>query len=174
MMLPMTESVLAPGVILRAVQTKKFKTSMLSVTFLEPLTADHASLNALLPKVLRRGTQRHPDMESLSAALDDLYGGGIEPILRKKGEVQCIGFWGSFLDDAFVPQKTHILEEATALLGELVLAPAGGKEGFLPAYVESEKENLLQKIRSQVNDKLQYALSRLRTQMCQGEAYGLD
>ena len=103
MMLPMTESVLAPGVILRAVQTKKFKTSMLSVTFLEPLTADHASLNALLPKVLRRGTQRHPDMESLSAALDDLYGGGIEPILRKKGEVQCIGFWGSFLDDAFVP-----------------------------------------------------------------------
>ena len=113
MMLPMTESVLAPGVILRAVQTKKFKTSMLSVTFLEPLTADHASLNALLPKVLRRGTQRHPDMESLSAALDDLYGGGIEPILRKKGEVQCIGFWGSFLDDAFVPQKTHILEEAT-------------------------------------------------------------
>ena len=59
-------------------------------------------------------------------------------------------------------------------LGELVLAPAGGKEGFLPAYVESEKENLLQKIRSQVNDKLQYALSRLRTQMCQGEAYGLD
>ena len=96
MMLPMTESVLAPGVILRAVQTKKFKTSMLSVTFLEPLTADHASLNALLPKVLRRGTQRHPDMESLSAALDDLYGGGIEPILRKKGEVQCIGFWGVF------------------------------------------------------------------------------
>lgn len=127
MMLPMTESVLAPGVILRAVQTKKFKTSMLSVTFLEPLTADHASLNALLPKVLRRGTQRHPDMESLSAALDDLYGGGIEPILRKKGEVQCIGFWGSFLDDAFVPQKTHILEEATALLGELVLRPPEGR-----------------------------------------------
>ena len=127
-MLPMTESVLAPGVILRAVQTKKFKTSMLSVTFLEPLTADHASLNALLPKVLRRGTQRHPDMESLSAALDDLYGGGIEPILRKKGEVQCIGFWGSFLDDAFVPQKTHILEEATALLGELVLAPEGRRD----------------------------------------------
>lgn len=55
MMLPMTESVLAPGVILRAVQTKKFKTSMLSVTFLEPLTADHASLNALLPKVLAAG-----------------------------------------------------------------------------------------------------------------------
>lgn len=95
-MLPMTESVLAPGVILRAVQTKKFKTSMLSVTFLEPLTADHASLNALLPKVLRRGTQRHPDMESLSAALDDLYGGGIEPFSAKREKCSASAFGGVF------------------------------------------------------------------------------
>lgn len=173
-MLPMTETPLAPGVTLRAVQTRKFKTSMLSVTFLEPLTAENAALNALLPKVLRRGTQRHPDMESLSAALDDLYGGGIEPILRKKGEVQCLGFWGSFLDDAFVPAGTRILEQAAGLLGELVLSPAGEGNAFLPAYVDSEKENLINKIRGQVNDKLQYSMARLRGQMCAGEAYGLD
>lgn len=173
-MRPIQEISLAPGVTLRAVQTKKFKTSMLSVTFLEPLTQETASLNALLPKVLRRGTQAHPDMESLSAALDDLYGGGIEPILRKKGEVQCLGFWGSFLDDAFVPAGTHVLESAAALLGELVLTPAGEGTGFRQAYVDSEKDNLADKIRSQVNDKLQYSLSRLREEMCRGEAYGLD
>lgn len=173
-MLPMTESLLAPGVTLRAVQTKKFKTSLLAVTFVEPLTAEHAALNALLPKVLHRGTQAHPDMEALSAALDDLYGGTIQPILRKKGEVQCIGFWGSFLDDAFVPPETRILESAAALLGELVLAPAGEEGAFIPAYVDSEKKNLVDKIRAQLNDKLQYALARLRSQMCDGEAYGLD
>lgn len=93
-MLPMTESVLAPGVILRAVQTKKFKTSMLSVTFLEPLTADHASLNALLPKVLAPGNPASPGHGIVSAALDDLYGGGIEPILRKKGECSASAFGG--------------------------------------------------------------------------------
>lgn len=59
-MLPMQETVLAPGVLLRAVQTKKFKNALLSVTFLEPLTAETASPNALLPKVLRRGTQHCP------------------------------------------------------------------------------------------------------------------
>ena len=84
-MLPIYERTLAPGVVLRAVQTSKFKTSMLGITFLEPLQEETASLNALLPKVLRRGTRQHPDMESLSAALDDLYGGGIEPLIRKKG-----------------------------------------------------------------------------------------
>lgn len=115
-MLPMTELTLSPGVTLRVVQTKKFKTSLLAVTFVEPLTAEHVALHALLPKVLHRGTQAHPDMQALSAALDELYGGSIQPILRKKGEVQCIGFWGSFLDEAFLPAGTSILEEATALL----------------------------------------------------------
>ncbi len=172
-MLPITQRTLAPGVTLRVVQTKKFKTSMLSATFLAPLTEETASLNALLPQVLRRGTQDHPDMEALSAALDDLYGGGIEPIVRKKGEVQCVGFWGSFLDDAFVPGDSHILESAAALLGELILRPAGEGEAFVPAYVDSEKANLIDQIRGEVNDKLQYSLSRLRSLMCQGEAYGI-
>ncbi len=172
-MLPMKEITLAPGVTLRTVQTKKFKTSILSVTFLEPLSEQTAALNALLPWVLQRGTQAHPDMESLSAAMDDLYGGTISPVLRKKGEVQCIGFLSSFLDDTFVPAGTRILEPAAQLLGEMVLSPAGDGVSFLPDYVSSEKENLIDRIRSQVNDKLQYSLSRLQEQMCQDEAYGL-
>ena len=90
-MLPMKEISLAPGVTLRTVQTQKFKTSILGVTFLEPLSEKTAALNALLPWVLQRGTQTHPDMESLSAATDDLYGGTISPVLRKKGEVQLSG-----------------------------------------------------------------------------------
>ena len=173
-MLPIVERTLAPGVVLRAVQTKKFKTSMLGITFLEPLMEDTASLNALIPKVLRRGSRNHPDMETLSAALDDLYGGGIEPLIRKKGESQCIGFWGSFLDDAYVPGDSCILESAASLLGEIVLQPAGDGKSFRSDYVESEKANLVDKIRSEVNDKLQYSLSRLRSFMCEGEAYSIE
>lgn len=172
-MLPMKEITLAPGITLRAVQTKKFKTAILGITFLDPLSEETASLNALLPWVLQRGTQVHPDMQSLSAAMDDLYGGTISPVVRKKGEVQCVGFLASVLDDAFVPEGTRVLEPAAQLLGEMVLSPAGTGDAFLPEYVSSEQENLIDRIRSQVNDKLQYALSRLQEQMCQGEAYGL-
>lgn len=173
-MLPITERVLAPGVVLRAVQTNKFKTSMLGATFLEPLREETASLNALLPRVLRRGTQQYPDLQALSAALDELYGGGIEGIIRKKGETQCIGFWGSFLDDAYVPEGSRILESAAGLFGQLLLHPAGDGQSFRADYVESEKANLIDRIRSEVNDKLQYSLSRLRRLMCRGEAYGVD
>ncbi len=173
-MLPITERMIAPGVTLRVVQTKKFKTAMLSATFLEPISAETAAANALIPRVLRQGTQKYPDIQSLSALLDELYGGSIEPIVRKKGEVQCIGFWGSFLDDALVPEETAILEEATKLLGELILHPAGDGTSLLPAYVEREKGNLIDKIRSQINDKLQYALLKTRELMCEGEAYAVD
>lgn len=54
---------LQPGVWLTAVQTKKFKSSVLGARFLTPLTAETAACNALIPMVLRRGTQSHPDLE---------------------------------------------------------------------------------------------------------------
>ena len=118
-----TRRELFPGVWLRAVHTNKFKSSYLSVTLLAPLDRETAGANALVPYVLRRGTAAHPDLESLSAALDELYGGAVEPVTRKKGETQCVGFAASFLDDAYALKGEKILEPAAALLGELLLQP---------------------------------------------------
>lgn len=79
---------------LRTVHTDKFKSSYLSLTMLVPLERERAAANALLFPVLRRGTREHPDMESLSAALDELYGGAIEPIVREKGGDPVPGLCG--------------------------------------------------------------------------------
>ncbi|MEG2119011.1 MAG: insulinase family protein, partial [Pseudoflavonifractor sp.] len=130
--------------------------------------------NALIPSVLRRGTVRCPDMEDISAALDELCGGSIEPIVRKKGETQCVGFVASFLDDAYSPDGGAILEPAAALLGELLLQPVLENGGFRSDYVERERKNLVDRIRAQMNDKRQYATLRLVELMCQNEAFGTD
>lgn len=66
-MIEVTRTQLLPGVHLTAVQTQKFKSSVLGMQFLLPLAREQAALHALLPMVLRRGTAEHPDMESLSA-----------------------------------------------------------------------------------------------------------
>lgn len=165
---------LQPGVWLTAVQTKKFKSSVLGAQFLTPLTAEKASLNALVPMVLRRGTAAHPDMESLSAALDELYGGSLEPMVRKKGETQCVGFVGSFLDDAYTLNKEQVLEPAAALLAELIGAPYTQDGAFCPDYTGQEKANLADRIKAQVNDKRQYAQIRVVAEMCAGESFGVD
>lgn len=165
---------LFPGVWLRTVHTHKFKSSYLSLTLMAPLSAETASANALIPAVLRRGTEAHPDLESLSAALDELYGGAVEPIVRKKGETQCVGFVASFLDDAYALEGEPVLEGAAALLGELLLRPRTQNGVFYPDYVAGERSNLVDRIRAQVNDKRYYALSRLTQLMCEEEAFGVD
>ena len=165
---------LFPGVWLRAIHTNKFKSAYLSVTLLAPLEPETAAANALIPAVLRRGTAAHPDMESLSAALDELYGGAIEPAVRKKGETQCVGFVASFLDDAYALEGEPILASAANLLGEVLLRPLTREGVFDPEYTAGEKANLADRIRGQVNDKRFYATHRLIQLMCQGEAYGVD
>ena len=95
-MTQVTRRELFPGVWLRTVHTDKFKSSYLSLTMLVPWIGRRAAANALLFPVLRRGTREHPDMESLSAALDELYGGAIEPIVRKRGRPSAWALWPAF------------------------------------------------------------------------------
>ena len=165
---------LFPGVWLRAIHTDKFKSAYLSLTLMTPLQKETAAEHALLPYVLRRGSAIHPDMQGLSAALDELYGGAIEPTVRKKGEVQCLGFVASFMDDAYALHGEEILPEAAALLGELLLNPLTRDGVFDADYVAGEKANLLDRIRGQINDKRTYATHRLTQLMCAQEAFGVD
>ncbi len=165
---------LFPGVFLRTLQTNKFKSAYFSLTMLEPITAQNASLNALVPDVLRRGCEGYPDMEAISGALDALYGGAISPNVRKKGETQCIGFGVSVLDDRFAPDQSAVLEPAAALLGQMLTHPVTENGVFRTDYVESEKQNLIDEIRGQINDKRSYATQRMLTLMCEHEAYGVS
>ena len=162
---------IAHNVNLTCVRMRKFKTACLSVTLLTGLERETAAKSALLPSVLRRGTAVHPDMESLAAALDGLYGAQIEPLVRKKGEVQCVGFRANFVDDDFVPAGENVLENTAALLGEILLDPATRGGQLRGAYVDGERENLINEIRGTVNDKGVYAMRRLFEVMCPGERF---
>ena len=82
-----------PGVYLTAVQSDKFKTGCFSLNLLRPMKKEEAAANALIPSVLLRGSVQHPDIASISAKLDELYGASIGTLIRKKGEVQLVGFY---------------------------------------------------------------------------------
>jgi predicted Zn-dependent peptidase len=165
---------LSPRVTLTCAATDKFKTGVLSVNLITQLSREDAAKNALLPKVLRRGTSTLPDMRSLSEAFDDLYGARIVPLVRKKGELQCVGFYSDFIDDDYVPGDERVLERVTALLGEMLLSPATSGGQLLGEYVESEKRNLIDEIRAEINNKRAYAQAALWRNMCADEAFGVN
>ena len=165
---------LLPGVFLTTLQTDKFKSDCLSVSLLTQLSRETVSKNALLPRVLARGTTFHPDMDAISAACDDLYGARIIPCVRKCGELLAVGFYAGFIADRFAPDGSKLLEPAAHLVGELLLSPAT-KGGLLrKEYVESEKEKLIDDIRAKINDKRSYATDRMIQEMCAYEDYGCD
>ncbi len=155
-----------PGVWLNHLRETKFKTALFSVHMLSQLKRETASMNALLPFVLRRGTASCPDMEALSARYDELYGTVIEPSVRRIGEIQCNGFVASFPEDAFLPEGESVLRDALALAAELLLSPVTRGGLLLPAYVDSEREKLLDLIASRVNNKRVYSLLRCMEEMC--------
>ena len=168
------KSLISHGVNLTCVKTDKFKTGCMSVNLITGLTKETASLSSLLPRVLRRGSAALPDMEQIATALDELYGARLEPIVRKKGELHCIGFFADFVDDRFLPGDDGNLEKTAALVGDMLLRP-DMQGGLLRAdYVESEKSNLIDDIRAAINDKRGYAMDRLLEEMCAGEAFGIS
>ena len=165
---------LADGVELAVRQTDQFKTGLLSATLTILLRADTAAAGALIPEVLSRGSKNYPDMEKLSSAADALYGASLGPVVRQRGESQCVSFLCSFIDDRYALDGSAVLEPAAELMGEILLNPAVREGIFRRDYVESEGANLADRIRARMNDKRGWAIFRLIQEMCAGEAYAVD
>ena len=163
-----------PGVWLNALRTDKFRTDVLSISLLSQLCRETAAMNAVIPNVLLRGTTLHPDMASIGAALDELYGASVFPVVRRIGEIQATGFYASFAGGDYVPGGERLLSQVAALCGELLLSPATRGGLLLPAYVDSERQKLLDRIRAQKNDKGSYALQRLIENMCAYEDFSTN
>ena len=165
---------LMPGVFLSHLRSDKFKTACMSVTLLTQLRRETAAMNAVIPFVLRRGTTRYSDMEQLSRRMDELYGAAVEPVVRRIGEIQCIGFYGSFPEPDYLPGGEALLGDTSALMAQLLLDPVTRGGLLLPQYVDSEREKLLDIIRSRMNDKRSYALTRCIEEMCCYEDFAVS
>ena len=165
---------IAEGITLNVIPADKFKTDRISVNFLTPLNSEKAALNALLVKVLGRGTKSWPDMKSLSRALDDIYGTGLSDHNYKRGETQIFGFSLGMLKSEYAVDETDIMSEALKILSEVLFEPALENGGLRTDYVETEKKNLIDDIKAKINNKSGWALERCVEEMCAGESYSVS
>ena len=164
---------LLPGVFLTCVQSEKFKTGCLSLSLLRPLRREEAAANALLPAVLLRGCEGFPDMREISAFLDGYYGASVGSLVRKKGEVQTTGFYAAFLEDRYALDGEPILAPMVDFVCRLLLKPVTEDGAFVSAFVDGEKQNLINTMEARINNKRSYVVSQLLRTMCKDEAYGL-
>ena len=164
---------LLPGVTLRCCRAEKFKQGCLSFQFLRPMTAAEAALNALIPAILLRGTEKRPDLRAITQALDDLYGASVGTLVRRVGDYQTAGLYCGFIEDRYALEGDEILKPMTDLLLELLLEPVTEDGVFCREYVEGEKRNLITAIESERNDKRAYAASQMLRKMCAADSFGV-
>lgn len=165
--------VLSPGVTLRCYKDHRFKQGCFSFQIVRPMAAGEAAMNALLPAVLLRGTSRHPDLRSITAHLDDLYGAAVGAQVRRIGDYQTTGLACSFMEDRYAMDGDKILAPMLDFLRELLLEPVLEKGGFSEEFVRSEKRNLISTIESELNDKRAYAAGKLLKTMCSTDSFGI-
>ena len=154
-------------------RSDKFKTNSISIFFHDNLNREHAALNALLPMVLRRGTQELPTLQTVWAYLEELYGASFDCGINKKGESHIMFYYIEAIKDAYTMDNSSIISKAFKFISDVLLNPVTKEGMFNNDYVAQEKDNLKRLIASRVNDKRRYATDRCYEEMCANERFGI-
>ncbi len=159
------------GATLHHIASDRFKSERLQITFSIPLSHEHAAATTVLACVLDRGSRLYPDIEALSSALDDLYSATAEVDCGRTGETQLLAFSMRALKSSCVPCGTAVFAETLSILASLITDPLLIDGAFSPDYVESEKRNLINRIRGRIANKEAFASVRCMEEMTKEEAY---
>lgn len=159
------------GYHLHVVPNEKYKTIAFVAKWKAPLAKETITKRALLPYVLKQGTNTYPTRSELQEKLDELYGAVLSIDSTKKGNNHIISVRLEVANDKFIPEESSLIEEAVDLLKELTFYPYTTDGAFSKQVVDREKETLQQKMRAIVDDKMSYANMRMIDEMCSDEVY---
>jgi len=137
-----------------------------------PLNRKEATMNALIPLVLKRGTSKQTTKLDIERKLEELYGSNLNININKRGERHVLRFTIESPKGSFVREEDYFLE-VVKFLKELIYNPYLEDGIFSHKYVEQEKEILKRAIEGKINDKRVYAVDRCIEEMCKNEKYSV-
>jgi predicted Zn-dependent peptidase len=161
------------GIDIYRIDTDKFKTSSIHIFFQDNLTRENVTKNALLPAVMRRGSEAYPTFRDIAMELEKLYGASFDCGVGKKGERHLIHFYTEFLSKRYAQDGTDTFAAGMKLLFDIVTRPAFVNGVFNEDYLASEKDKLRILIEGRVNDKMSYSVDRCLEEVCRDEPYGI-
>ena len=164
---------LSKGVRLHLCETDKFKSLTCKAFIQQDLKARDATSTALLPLLLRRGSQKFPSTLHIARELEDLYAAELGSDILKVGERQILEFYFQMVEPSLLPHGQKQLERGLRAFWEIFTEPQGPGHRFLDSYFDQEEDTLQQDLKGLINDKRSYALARFVSLMCADEAYGI-
>ncbi len=165
---------LCDGVRFHTISDSRFKRNRITITFLTELSNENVSDNAMLFGLLKNGTRLTPSLTEIGKKLAALYGAGLSDAVSKFGSCQLLSLGCGGMADRYALDGEQISKELAELLCEVAFDPYLEENGyFCEAYTELEKNRMLDDIRSVINDKRGYALSRTSQLVARGKNFGI-
>lgn len=157
---------------LHCIATEKFKTNLIAVFLSMPLDRNAVTYNAIIPAVLRRGTNGLKSQEEISIALENMYGATFDCGIEKTGDNQILKFYLEMVNDEFLETNDNLTKGINLLL-DIVFNPLIENECFREEYLKTEKENMKRIIEAKIDNKDRYAFERCVEEMYKNKIYGL-
>lgn len=162
------------GISFYRLRSDKFKTSRMDLFFLDKLERSRASGNAIIPSVLKRGCTKYETQRDLEMRLEELYGADADGGCNKKGEMQIVSFYMSHISDKYTSKHDKLFDDCSQLLMCILQNPVTENNGFKSQIFGQERDNLIDYIRSRINDKMRFSFIRCIEEMCSGEPFAIS
>ena len=164
---------LKQGIKAHFINTDKHKTDLSCVILTVPLKREIVTKNALIPFLLRRGTEKLPSQYEINKEMENMYGASFNLGIDKTGDNIILKFYIESIRNEFALNGENILEMNISNVLDIVFNPLKVNGKLNAEFLEIEKENLRKVISSKIDDKDAYAYERCISEMYKGEGFGL-
>ncbi len=145
------------------------KTNTVMIHLLTPLSAETASVNAVIPYILCGSSKEYPTLTVLNKKLAELYGAVIKGSVSKLGDTQVLSLMAGCINNKYTFSGEQITEEMTGILAGCLTAPNIVGNGFETKDFELKKQELLDDIDAEINEKRSYAFKRANMNIFRSE-----
>ena len=160
---------ISKAISLKAINTDKFKTGVMTFSFSLPLSQKAFAYNTLLVGLLRRGTKKYPSIALINRRLDELYAASIEVRNLRNGKNITLNVTAEIIDSRYIPDGTDVADGVIEVVADNLLSPLFLTDSSAQKYFESEKKTALDALRSEINSTRLYATKRCYEYMYRGD-----
>ena len=166
------------GVYMTALMSDNFKTNGFIIRFIMPLTEKRAAAFGVLPFMLEDTCRRLPTITEFSRYQGALYGASVRGGISRYSDSAVVSFSASCIGDRYALNGEKITYETLRLLLDCITDPVTEEtsEGtaFPQKQFELKRQELIDLIDSDINDKRSYAIKQAAQIVYRGEGAGIS
>lgn len=161
------------GIYYNSIINKRQKTNTIIIHLITELSVDTASENAIIPYILASSSKQYPTITVLNKKLSELYGAVLKGSVSKTGDNQTLSLMAGCINNRYTFDGEPITEQLVQLMADALINPNIEDNGFSRKDFELKKQELIDDIDAEINEKRSYAFKRANLNIFENEPASL-